>query len=91
MGVEHHPPPDELRGVLDIFDDDTPALVHCSAGVHRTGYAVGAYRVLRQGWSAERAREEMQRFSWKDLSENELYIHLGRLARRRDGAAQASR
>ncbi|MBS3734666.1 MAG: tyrosine-protein phosphatase [Phycisphaerae bacterium] len=85
------PPRDELRRVLSVLDDETPALVHCSAGVHRTGFAVGAYRVLRQGWSAERAREEMQRYSWNDLSENDLYIHLGKLARMRDGAAHASR
>lgn len=36
-----------------------PILVHCSAGVQRTGGAVALYRVLVQGWDFDRATAEM--------------------------------
>lgn len=41
-----------------------PLLVHCSAGRHRTGYLCALYRIERQGWSKERAIEEMLSFGF---------------------------
>ncbi|MCE9566941.1 MAG: tyrosine-protein phosphatase [Planctomycetes bacterium] len=37
-----------------------PILVHCFAGVHRTGAMCAAFRMDLQGWPAERAIEEMR-------------------------------
>ena len=41
-----------------------PVLVHCSAGKERSGVLVAAYRMKVQGWSPERAMEEMTLFSY---------------------------
>lgn len=38
-----------------------PVLVHCFAGIHRTGALVAAYRMERNGWTPAEAIEEMQR------------------------------
>jgi hypothetical protein len=45
------PPAGELDRVLDIIDEGEPVLVHCFHGQNRAGYAVAAYRVMRQGWT----------------------------------------
>lgn len=65
--------PPETARVLEavrVMSEGRPGdavLVHCSHGQDRTGVAVGAYRVLRDGWTKERARDEMLRhhFHWE--------------------------
>ena len=48
-----------LRTVEDARDGGRgPVFVHCQFGQDRTGAAVGVYRVLENGWSAERAIAE---------------------------------
>lgn len=56
------PPPEELRAVLDLLEGGGPVLVHCSSGSDRAGYAIVAYRVLKQNWSIEQAVEETKRY-----------------------------
>lgn len=46
-----------------------PVLVHCSAGVQRTGGAVALFRVVEQGWTLERALAEMK---WRGNDGNKL-------------------
>lgn len=53
------PPADELLTVVRLMSDDRKTLVHCVAGADRTGYAVAAYRVLKQGWKFPDAQQEM--------------------------------
>lgn len=55
--------PDEqtVDELLEILGDPGkgPILIHCHGGVHRTGFAVAAFRVVYEGWDADRAIEEM--------------------------------
>ena len=46
---------------LDVLRDpaNLPVLVHCYRGVHRTGSYVAVYRIEFEGWSVEKALEEM--------------------------------
>lgn len=39
-------------------------LVHCSSGTQRVGGVVAAYRLLFEGWPAERALAEMRAYGW---------------------------
>ena len=41
-----------------------PALIHCSAGRHRTGYLCALYRIERQGWTKKKAIDEMLSFGF---------------------------
>jgi protein tyrosine/serine phosphatase len=36
-----------------------PALIHCEGGADRTGVMVALYRIAFQGWTLDRAKEEM--------------------------------
>ena len=51
-----------VQEFLKVMDDTAnhPVLVHCFAGIHRTGTMCAIYRMEYQGWTAERAMEEMQ-------------------------------
>lgn len=56
------PPWDELEALAARLGGDEPVLVHCRSGSDRTGWALAVYRVLREGWTLERAEREMIRF-----------------------------
>jgi protein tyrosine/serine phosphatase len=43
-----------------------PTLVHCAAGVNRTGLAVGLYRLHQEHWPLERVLAELQSFGFED-------------------------
>ena len=51
---------------LKIIEDNPQkkVFVHCRLGDDRTGMAVAAYRMAEQGWSADQAMQEMQRFGF---------------------------
>src|SRR6266849_2152549 len=38
--------------------------VHCRVGDDRTGMMIAAYRMAREGWSAEKAEKEMEKFGF---------------------------
>lgn len=67
--LEHMPFSDKKTPLPDVFDrfisvvrckDNHPVLVHCEQGFHRTGILCAAYRVAVNGWTLDRAVEEMR-------------------------------
>ncbi len=48
-----------VEAVRYIVRSDAPVLVHCMFGSDRSGTVVAAYRIAVQGWSKEKAIEEM--------------------------------
>jgi protein tyrosine/serine phosphatase len=62
MAYDTPPRRDQVRRFLEVVDDPAarPVLVHCEAGVVRTGMMVAVYRMEREGWSPEEALEEFQ-------------------------------
>jgi protein tyrosine phosphatase (PTP) superfamily phosphohydrolase (DUF442 family) len=70
---------DRVLEALKIMADpqNRPLLIHCRQGADRTGAMVALYRVVVQGWTAEKAVEEMTRGGyhhsglWKNL---ETYV-----------------
>ncbi len=64
--------PPEAAGVDQALavarnESNWPLYVHCDHGYDRTGFVVGAYRVLVQGWTPEKAYEEMKGSGWRAL------------------------
>jgi protein tyrosine phosphatase (PTP) superfamily phosphohydrolase (DUF442 family) len=58
-------PPDRPEAIdrfLALMDDPStyPVLLHCRAGLHRTGIMVAVYRMEYQGWNREQAIGEMK-------------------------------
>jgi protein-tyrosine phosphatase len=49
-------------------------LVHCASGTQRTGGVVAVYRMLVQGWPADRAYAEMQLYDY-DYDDNPQLVH----------------
>lgn len=56
-----HPETKEVVRFLQMVTDParTPVFVHCQRGADRTGFMCAIYRIAVQGWSRERAIEEM--------------------------------
>ena len=61
-------PPDRRYWVdfLKMTQDPkrTPLLVHCAQGKHRTGFFVGLYRRVVEGWPLGKTLEEMDSFGF---------------------------
>ncbi len=56
---------------LAVMNDpkNYPVLVHCMAGIHRTGAYCAIYRMEREGWSNERAIAEMKAHGYINFDE----------------------
>lgn len=53
----------EFLAVMDKKENH-PVLVHCFAGIHRTGTMCGIFRMEYHGWSPDRAMEEMELYGF---------------------------
>ncbi len=54
--------PATLAKYFEILDDPAnyPILLHCKAGLHRTGVLAAVYRMEYQGWTRQEAMNEMK-------------------------------
>jgi tyrosine-protein phosphatase SIW14 len=64
-----HPEDEDVVAFLNIVanPENQPVFVHCQQGSDRTGYAVAAYRMVEQGWSADDAIAEMHHFAFHTI------------------------
>lgn len=69
----------EVREFLDAVLDPAkqPVFVHCAGGRDRTGTMCALYRIEVDGWTPEKAYDEMKSFGWHD----EMYPALGAFVR----------
>jgi len=85
-GPDGTAPVDEgVRTFLEVMADshNYPVLVHCFAGVHRTGAYVAIYRMEHEGWTNEQAIEEMKTCGYFNIEET--WDLLGYMERYRPG------
>jgi protein tyrosine phosphatase (PTP) superfamily phosphohydrolase (DUF442 family) len=59
VGIDH---PQVIDEFLDLLDREStyPVLIHCKAGLHRTGVLCAVYRMEYQGWSPAAAYRELK-------------------------------
>lgn len=64
LSASRPPTQEDVERFLHILQDpdNYPLVVHCRNGVDRTGYMIASYRVEVQGWDANRAAREMNRY-----------------------------
>jgi tyrosine-protein phosphatase SIW14 len=67
LGRLGRPSDAEVERVLQLIDapENRPVFVHCHRGADRTGVVVAIYRMTHDGWTAERAQEEANRFGMR--------------------------
>jgi protein tyrosine phosphatase (PTP) superfamily phosphohydrolase (DUF442 family) len=60
--------PEAVDDFLELMDaaDVYPVLLHCKAGLHRTGCLSAVYRMEYQGWTSAAAYEEMKDLGFGD-------------------------
>ena len=58
-----------LKRFLAVVNDpaNQPVFVHCQHGADRTGFVVGGYRILVQGWDGDAAIAELRAFGFHSL------------------------
>jgi tyrosine-protein phosphatase SIW14 len=65
------PAEEGVNTFIKVMEDPAnfPVLIHCMRGVHRTGAFCAVYRMEFQGWSNERAIQELRSCGYKELED----------------------
>ena len=70
--------PPAVEEFVKLLDDESayPILVHCKAGLHRTGRLTAIYRMEKEGWDAGEAMRELRAngYGFHAASEHDDYI-----------------
>lgn len=70
--------PPAVKDWLAILDDEAnyPVLLHCKAGLHRTGRLTAIYRMEYRGWSPGEALRELRAngYGYTAASENDAFV-----------------
>jgi tyrosine-protein phosphatase SIW14 len=88
--AEKNPRMQAVEEFLEICDDpkNYPILIHCKAGLHRTGLLTAIYRIEYEGWSKADALREVRSNGFGDhncnTSDENVYQILGLYTPRRE-------
>jgi protein tyrosine/serine phosphatase len=65
------PAEEGVKVFRQVMDDpkNYPVLIHCFAGIHRTGAFCAIYRMEYEHWTNAQAIAEMRAFGYKDLDD----------------------
>jgi tyrosine-protein phosphatase SIW14 len=69
LPTEHPVAIDTFRELMDR-PETYPVLIHCRAGLHRTGVMVAVYRMEYQGWTHEEAMSELKAHGFGEYAAN---------------------
>ena len=69
MSSSERPSDAAVAQFLKLVNDpaNQPVFVHCHGGRHRTGAMTAVYRMTQEGWTAQRAYQEMKRYKFETL------------------------
>jgi len=64
MNTRVAPTSEQVALFLQLVNDpaNQPVYVHCAGGRHRTGVMTAVYRMTQEGWTADRAFQEMKQY-----------------------------
>jgi protein tyrosine/serine phosphatase len=79
----------QFRAVMDN-PDNYPVLIHCFAGIHRTGAFCAIYRMEYEGWTNAEAIEELRACGYSNLDDEWDILGYLEQYRRSRGKTQAS-
>jgi len=67
LTTSDRPSDDAIEQFLKVVNDPAnfPVFVHCQGGRHRTGVMTAVYRMTQNGWTADRAYEEMKQYHFE--------------------------
>ena len=67
MTTSERPADASVVQFLKIVNDpaNQPVYVHCKGGRHRTGVMTAVYRMTQDGWTADRAYQEMKQYRFE--------------------------
>jgi protein tyrosine/serine phosphatase len=72
-GEAEAPAMENVRQLLSILRDkrNHPVLIHCFAGIHRTGIYVAVCRMERDGWDLDHALQEMRACGYTEYDQHD--------------------
>jgi protein tyrosine/serine phosphatase len=67
LTTSERPPKAAVTQFLNLVNDPNnwPVYVHCQGGRHRTGVMTAVYRMTKNGWTADRAYQEMKQYRFE--------------------------